>query len=113
MADTYHVLLMPIAIILLPSLLAVFWEALVCAKLINRNTKFSILYLIVLSIFEYLRAHFYGFPSLMPSMTFASNVYLIQVFSFFGSFSINIIVLTLSILPFIFSQILKGEKSYH
>ena len=48
MADTYHVFLMPIAIVLLPSLLAVFWGiACVCAKLINRNTKFSILYLIV------------------------------------------------------------------
>ena len=41
MADTYHVFLMPIAIILLPSLLAVFWGcACVCAKLINKKTKF-------------------------------------------------------------------------
>ena len=48
MADTYHVFFMPIAIILLPSLLAVFWgSACVCAKLINRNTNFSILYIIV------------------------------------------------------------------
>ena len=85
MADTYHVFLMPIAIILLPSLLAVFWGcACVCAKLINKKTKFSILYIIIfLSLFEYLRAQlFTGFPWLMPSMTFASNVYLIQIFSF-------------------------------
>ena len=47
MVDTYHILLMPIAIVLLPSLLAVFWGcACVCAKLINRETKFSILYII-------------------------------------------------------------------
>ena len=113
MADTYHVFLMPIAIVLLPSLLAVFWGiACVCAKLINRNTKFSILYLIVFfSLFEYLRAHvFTGFPWLMPSMIFASNVYLIQVFSFVGSFSTNIIVLTLSILPFIFFSNFKGKN---
>ncbi len=114
MADTYHVFLMPIAIIILPSLLAVFWgSACVCAKLINRNTKFSILYLIVsLSLFEYLRAQaFTGFPWLMPSMIFASNVYLIQVFSFVGSFSTNIIVLTLSILPFIFFSNFKGKNA--
>ena len=114
MADTYHVFLMPIAIILLPSLLAVFWgSACVCAKLINRNTKFSILYIIVfLSLFEYLRAQvFTGFPWLMPSMIFASNVYLIQVFSFVGSFSTNIIVLTLSILPFIFFSNFKGKNA--
>ena len=114
MADTYHVFLMPVAIILLPSLLAVFWgSACVCAKLINRNTNFSILYIIVfLSLFEYLRAQvFTGFPWLMPSMIFASNVYLIQVFSFVGSFSTNIIVLILSILPFIFFSNFKGKNA--
>ena len=113
MADTYHVFLMPIAIILLPSLLAVFWGcACVCAKLINKKTKFSILYIIVsLSLFEYLRAQFFtGFPWLMPSMIFASNVYLIQTFSFVGSFSANIIVLILSILPFIFFSNFKGKN---
>ncbi len=113
MADTYHVLLMPIAIVMLPSLLAVFWgSACVCAKLINRNTKFSILYIIVfLSLFEYSRAQvFTGFPWLMPSMIFASNVYLIQIFSFVGSFSTNLIVLTLSILPFIFYSNFKGKN---
>jgi len=114
MADTYHVFLMPFAIILLPSLLAVFWgSACVCAKLINRKTNFSILYIIVfLSLFEYLRAQvFTGFPWLMPSMIFASNVYLIQIFSFVGSFSTNIIVLILSILPFIFFSSFKGKNT--
>ena len=113
MADTYHVFLMPIAIILLPSLLAVFWGcACVCAKLINKKTKFSILYIIVfLSLFEYLRAQlFTGFPWLMPSMTFASNVYLIQIFSFVGSFSTNIIVLTMSTLPFVFFSNFKRKN---
>ena len=112
MADTYHIFLMPIAIILLPGLLAVFWGcACVCAKLINTNTKFSILYIIVfLSLFEYLRAQlFTGFPWLMPSMIFVSNVYLIQIFSFIGSFSTNVIVLTISILPFIFFSNFKGK----
>ena len=112
MADTYNVILMPVAIILLPSLLAVFWGcACVCARLINQKTKFSILYMIVfLSLFEYLRAQlFTGFPWLMPSMTFASNVYLIQIFSFVGSFSVNIIVLTMSILPFVFFSNFKRK----
>ena len=113
MVDSYHVSLMPIAIILLPSLLSIFWGcACVCAKLINRNTKFYILYIIVfLSLFEYLRAQlFTGFPWLMPSMIFASNVYLIQIFSFVGSFSTNVIVLTISILPFIFFSNIKGKN---
>ena len=114
MADTYHFFLMPFAIILLPSLLAVFWGcAFICAKLINKNKKFYILYVIVfLSIFEYLRAQlFTGFPWLMPSMIFASNVYFIQIFSFVGSFSANLIVLTISILPFIFFSNFKGKNA--
>ena len=113
MADTYHIFLMPIAIILLPSLLAAFWGcACICAKLINKSTNFSILYIIVfLSLFEYLRAQlFTGFPWLMPSMTFASNVYLIQIFSFVGSFSANIIILTMSTLPFIFFSNFKRKN---
>ena len=53
MADTYHFFLMPVAIILLPSLLAVFWGcACICAKLINKNTKFYILY-VILVFFEF------------------------------------------------------------
>ena len=111
-ADTYHILLMPIAIILLPSLLAGFWgSAFVCAKLVSRNAKFSILYIIVfLSLFEFLRAQlFTGFPWLMPSMIFSSNEYLIQIFSFIGSFSTNLVVLTLSIVPFILLSSLKGK----
>ena len=109
-ADTYTIFLMPIAIVLLPSLLAVFWGlACVCAKLINNNKKFSIIYIIVcLSIFEYLRAiMFTGFPWLMPSMIFSSNEYSIQIFSFIGSFSTNLVVLTISILPLI---LLSGFK---
>ena len=112
-AETYHIFLMPMAIILLPSLLAVFWGfACVCAKFINRKTKFSILYIIIfLSLFEYLRAQlFTGFPWLMPSMIFSSNVYLIQIFSIIGSFSANIIVLTISTMPFILFSNFKGKN---
>ena len=47
----------------------------------------------------------------MPSMTFASNVYLIQIFSFVGSFSTNIIVLTMSILPFVFFSNFKRKNT--
>ncbi len=80
-ADTYTIYLMPIAVVLLPSLLAVFWGlACVIAKILVKYKKFSIISIIVcLSFFEYLRAIlFTGFPWLMPSMIFSSNEYLIQ-----------------------------------
>ena len=111
-ADTYTILLMPIAIVLLPSLLAVLWGvACVLAKLLDKDKNFSIISIIVcLSLFEYLRANlFTGFPWLMPSMIFSSNEYLMQIFSFIGSFSTNLVVLTFSILPFILFSKLKSK----
>jgi len=103
-ADTYHKVLMPIAIIILPSLLATFWGgACVFSKLLTKKTHSSILLTIIfLTISEYLRAKlFTGFPWLMPSIILSSNGYLIQIFSFIGSFTANLFVFTLSVLPFI------------
>ena len=111
-ADTYSVYLMPIAIVLLPSLLAFFWGvACVLAKLIDKDKNFSLISIIIcLSFFEYLRANlFTGFPWLMPSMIFSSNEYLIQIFSFIGSFSTNLVVLTFSVLPFILLSSFKSK----
>ncbi len=111
-ADTYHTLLMPIAIIVLPSFLSIFWGiACLCAKLASKNKTFCIIYIIIfISFFEYLRAKmFTGFPWLMPSMVLSSNEYLIQIFSFIGSFSANLVVLTISVLPFILFSNFNGK----
>ena len=88
-ADNYHIFMMPIAITLLPSVLALFWGcACVIAKLLTKDKTFSIIYIIIfLSLFEYLRAKiFTGFPWLMPSIVLSSNENLIQIFTFIGSF---------------------------
>ena len=101
-SNTYQVYLMPLAVILLPSVLAVFWAlAFWLAKLISYRIGSSILLMIVtLSLSEYIRSNiFTGFPWLMPSMLLTSNVYIIQIFSFIGSYTGNLVVITLSILP--------------
>ena len=101
-SNTYHVFLMPIAIIILPSILAVFWAvAFLLAKFIANRTRSSILLIIVtLSLSEYIRSHiFTGFPWLMPSMLLTSNEYTIQIFSFVGSYTGNLVVILLSVLP--------------
>ena len=101
-SNTYQVFLMPLAVIILPSLLAVFWAlAFLLAKLISNRIGSSILLMIVtLSLSEYIRSHiFTGFPWLMPSMLLTSNEYIIQIFSFVGSYTGNLVVITLSILP--------------
>ena len=103
-ADTYHIYFMPFAVILLPSLLAIFWGlAFLLAKLFTRNKASSLVMVILfLSLFEYFRASvFTGFPWLMPSMVLSGNKYFIQIFSFVGSFGGNVVVITLCVLPFV------------
>jgi len=110
-ADTYHIYFMPFAVILLPSLLAIFWGlAFLFAKLLTRNKVSSLVMVILfLSLAEYFRAFvFTGFPWLMPSMVLSGNKYFIQIFSFIGSYGGNLVVITLSVLPFlIFSNLHK------
>ena len=112
-ADTYHMYLMPLSVILLPSILAIFWAfAFFLAKLLTPKTKSPILLIIInLSLIEYCRANiFTGFPWLMPSMSLASNEYFLQSLSYIGSFSGNLVVLTLSILPIILFSYLPNKK---
>ena len=55
---------------------------------------------VILSLSEYFRCNiFTGFPWLMPSMVFSSNEDLIQIFSFIGSYTANLIVFILCVLP--------------
>ena len=103
-ADTYHKVLMPLAVVILPSVLAVFWGiACVFAKLLTKKNQSSLFLIIVfLTLFEYLRAKLLtGFPWLMPSIILSSNDYLIQIFALVGSFTANLFVFSFSILPFI------------
>ena len=112
-ADTYHMYLMPLSIIILPGILGIFWAlAFFLAKLLTPKTKSPILLIIInLSLVEYCRANiFTGFPWLMPSMSLASNEYILQTLSYVGSFSGNLIILTLSILPIILFSHLPNKK---
>ena len=100
-SNTYQVFLMPLAVIILPSVLAVFWALVfLLAKLISNRRSSILLMIVTLSLSEYIRSHiFTGFPWLMPSMLLTSNEYIIQIFSFVGSYTGNLVVITLSILP--------------
>ena len=113
LADTFHMYLMPLSVIILPSILAIFWAlAFFVAKLLTPKTKSPILLIIInLSLIEFCRANiFTGFPWLMPSMSLASNEYILQTLSYVGSFSGNLIVLTLSVLPIILFSNLPNKK---
>ena len=112
-AETYHVFLMPLSVIVLPGILAIFWAlAFFIAKLLTPKTKSPVLLIIInLSLMEYVRGNiFTGFPWLMPSMVLSSDQYILQIISYVGSFTGNLFVITLSVLPTILFSNLKYKK---
>ena len=48
----------------------------------------------------------------MPSMVLSGNGYFIQAFSYIGSFACNLVVITLSVLPFIIFLIYKKNHCF-
>ena len=97
----FYIFLMPLAAALLPLFLSLTWcIAFLFAKLISPKIgEIHINIIILLSIFEYLRGKLLNFPWLMPGSFFASDEVLIQGFSFIGSYSMNIVLLIITVLP--------------
>ena len=105
----FYIFLMPVAAALLPLLLSLIWSiAFITAKLISLKIgELHINIVIVLSISEYLRGKLLNFPWLMPGNFFSSQELLIQGFSFIGSYSMNVVILLIVILPIL---IIKYKK---
>ena len=112
--DTYDIFFIPLGVIILPSILALFWAiAFLAAKFIGNKLGSSTLTIVVfLSLSEYLRCNiFSGFPWLMPSMVLSSNENLIQIFSFIGSYTSNLLVFIVCISPLILLKNTKDKYS--
>ena len=110
--DTYEIYFMPLGVLVLPSILALFWAtAFLIAKFIGNKLGNSILTIIVvLSLSEYMRSNiFTGFPWLMPSMILSSSENLIQIFSFIGSYTSNLLVFIVCVFPFISYKNIKNK----
>jgi len=102
--STVFYFLMPLAIIFLPAILSIVWAA--SFILTNEITKINgvryIWFIIMFSSFEFFRGYYLEFPWLMPGAFFASNKYLLQSFSFVGSYSMNIVFAIIIVMPIIF-----------
>ena len=98
--------LIPLAIILLPAALAVFYgvitylfSILYSKNLISSFLIFSVLF----GSFEFIRGYiFTGFPWNLISYSFSENVYFIQILSVIGTYSFNLICISFFSLPAVF-----------
>ena len=106
-------ILIPIALILIPSFLAIFYG---CALYIfslfkkNKNISLALIFSVSFGILEFIRGNILsGFPWNLFVFSFSNNLKFIQILSIIGTYSLNIICISFFLIPAIF--ILRKTKS--
>ena len=97
--------LIPFAIILVPSFLAIFYgiSTLILKKVVSRKITFVLFFSLVFSILEFIRGNILsGFPWNLIAYSWSWSLEIIQIISIIGTYSLNLISITIFSLPFIF-----------
>ena len=110
--DSSFKLLIPFAIILLPAFLAVFYGLItyLFSSLYSKNVVCSFfIFSILFGIIEFVRGSILtGFPWNLISFSFSKSIYFIQILSIVGTYSFNLICISLFIVPALF--ILRSSR---
>jgi len=96
--------LIPFAIILVPAFLAIFYGAstLILKKFVSPKISFVLYFSLVFSILEFIRGSILsGFPWNLIAYSWSWSLEIIQVISIIGTYSLNLISITIFSLPFI------------
>jgi len=104
--------LIPIAVILLPAFLAIFYGLMtyLFSILYSKNVVSSFfIFSILFSTIEFIRGSILtGFPWNLISFSFSNNIYFIQILSIIGTYSFNLICISLFTIPALF--ILRNSR---
>jgi apolipoprotein N-acyltransferase len=96
--------LKPLVLIFIPSLLAVFYgvASIFIKKLISKNFFFIIFFSVVISVFDFLRGViFSGFPWNLFAYTWSWSLESLQILSFVGTYSLNLLTIFIFCLPYV------------
>ena len=104
--------LIPLAIILLPTLLAIFYGLMTYLFSVFYSkdvTSSFFIFSILFGVIEFVRGSiFTGFPWNLISFSFSESIYFIQILSVIGTYSFNLFCISLFIIPAVF--ILRNSR---
>jgi apolipoprotein N-acyltransferase len=107
--------LIPFAVILVPAFLAIFYgiSTLILEKFVSKKISFILFFSLVFSILEFIRGSILnGFPWNLIAYSWSWSLEIIQVISIIGTYSLNLISVTIFSLPFILFVETKNNKKY-
>jgi apolipoprotein N-acyltransferase len=107
--------LIPFAVILVPAFLAIFYGicTLILKKFVSKKISFILFFSLVFSILEFIRGSILGgFPWNLIAYSWSWSLEIIQVISIIGTYSLNLISITIFSLPFILFVKTKYNKKY-
>ena len=107
--------LIPFAIILVPAFLAIFYGVitLILRKFVSKEISFVLFFSLLFSILEFIRGSILsGFPWNLIAYSWKWSLETIQIISIIGTYSLNLISITIFSLPFIFFIKTKHNKKY-
>ena len=108
--------LIPFALILIPLFLGLFYGfATLGSSLLNLKKNFSsiLIFSILFSLIEYIRSIIFGgFPWNLIVYSLSENLSSIQILSYVGTYSLNLLVITVFLIPSIFCLILLVNEFF-
>ena len=113
--EEIFIYLIPFVIILVPAFLAVFYgtSTLILKKFVSKKISFILIFSAVFSIIEFIRGNILsGFPWNLIAYTWSWSLEIIQIISIIGTYSLNLISITIFSLPFILLVKTKYTKKY-